>query len=263
MWFPRAKLEIIELDSAPIAAGIAEKQDSPAPSSVTTGGYAFLTEIGGTSGQFWIMGQFQLEGTAINSLVQNQAGGMVLNFVQPAGTLKVSTNGRGTFQENTNQGARNFTLYMVSSSKMLLLETDTTYAAHAASGVAELQQPPGVDGFLTSTLNNSFILSAADTSESNVALVAQVVVDGLGHITGIEDVSQPQPGNPSQIMVSTVALDADYSSPQPTSGLTMASVNNSPNNTALQSLNLYLISPNAALVLGLSPTNVDGIMVLQ
>jgi len=208
------------------------------------------------------MGEFQVEGTAINRLEQYQAGGMVLNFVPPAGMLNVSTNGRGTFQENTGQGARNFTLYMVSSSKMFLLETDTTYAAHAASGVAELQQPPG-DGFLTGTLNNSFILSAADTSESNVALVAQVVVDGLGHITGIEDVSQPQPGNPSQITVSTVALDADYSSPQPTSGLATASVSNSPNNTALQSLNLYLISPNAALVLGLSPTNVNGIMVVQ
>jgi hypothetical protein len=255
-----SKTRIIELDTAPIAAGVAEKQDSPAPSSATAGGYDFLTEIGGTSGQFWIMGQFKLDSTAhIDSLAQNQAGGIVLNFALPAGTLNVSTNGRGTFQENTSQGTRNFTLYTVSLSKMFLLETDTP---HAASGVAELQDP-GVDGFLTSTLNNSFIVSAADTSGSNVALVAQVVVDGLGHITGIEDVSQPQPGNPSQITVSTVALDADYSSPQPTTGLTMASVNISPNNTALQTLNLYLISSNAALVLGLSPTNVNGMLVLQ
>ena len=153
------KIDIIGLDPTE-TTGTAEKQASPAPSTVGAGGYAFLTEIGGTKGQFWIMGQFQVDNAShVISLAQNQDGGITLNIVAPAGTITTASNGRGTLQENTSDGARNFTFYMVSSSRLYLLETDDS---HAASGVGELQQP-GQDGFGAGTLNNAFGLSAADS----------------------------------------------------------------------------------------------------
>src|SRR6202030_3812433 len=44
------RIEILGLDSTPTSGG-AEKQISPAPTSVATGGYALTTEGGGTKGQ--------------------------------------------------------------------------------------------------------------------------------------------------------------------------------------------------------------------
>jgi len=110
------------------------------------------------------------------------------------------------------------------------------------------------------TLNNAFGLTAAEVGDGNVALVAEVVADGLGHVTGIEDVSQPMPGNPSQITVSTVPLVANYTQVV-TNGFITATV--STTGTAVLSMAIYLVSPNQALVLGLSPINVNGTFVVQ
>jgi len=145
---------------------------------------------------------------------------------------------------------------MVSSSRLYLLETNDS---HAANGVGELQQA-GQDGFGAGTLNNAFGLSAADISDGNVALVAEVVADGFGHLTGIEDVSQPMPGNPSQITVSTVPLVANYTQVV-TNGFITAAVSTA--GTGIQGTALFLVSPNKALVLGLSPTDVNGTIVVQ
>jgi hypothetical protein len=250
------KVELIGLDSSPMVYGEAELQVSGLASSATAGGYTFATEIGGTGGQFWIMGQFQLGTTGqITSLFQRQDGGLSLNWF-PGGGFGLGTNGRGFLQESTDQGLRTFIAYLVSATRMYVLQSDD---AHAGSGIAELQEP-GLDGFSTGTLNNSFVLSAADTSDGNLAIVGQVVADGAGHLTGIIDVSQPQPGNPSQLTVSTVVLTATYSSPS-TSGITVGSVTSQ--GTGLQAFAMFLGSSNRALILGISPTDVNGSIALQ
>ena len=251
------QVEIVSLDAAPMLSGEAEQQITPLPSSPTAGGYALATEIGGIRGQYWIMGQVQVGSTGqITSLLQNQDGGLVLNFTTPNGTFALGANGRGSLQENTSHGARAFTVYLVSATRLYVLQTND---AHADSGVAELQQP-GPDGFSTGTLNNSFVISAADTSDGNLAIVGEVVADGAGHLTGMVDVSQPQGGNPSQLTVSTIALPAAYSQPL-SNGLANGAAN-APG-SGLQSFVLYLASPNKALMLGISPTDVNGSLVVQ
>jgi hypothetical protein len=86
------------------------------------------------------------------------------------------------------------------------------------------------------------------------------VADGAGHLTGIVDVSQPQAGNPSQLSVSTVPLVAGYSQPQ-ISGLASGAANAT--GAGIQNFVMYLESPNQALVLGISPTDVNGSLALQ
>ena len=252
-----SQLAIIGLDPAPMLSGGAEQQIGPLPTSQTPGGYALVTEIGGIRGQYWIMGQFQV-GTAgqLSGLQQNQDGGLTLNFATPAGSFSLGANGRGSLQENTTHGARAFIVYMVSAARAYVLQTSDP---NADSGTAELQQP-GPDGFSTGTLNNSFVFSAADTSDGNLAIVGEVVADGAGHLTGIVDVSQPQGGNPSQLSVSTVPLVAGYSQPQ-ISGLASGAANAT--GAGIQNFVMYLESPNQALVLGISPTDVNGSLALQ
>lgn len=251
------QVEILGLDAAPLVFGEAEQQIGPFPSSPTSGGYALATEIGGISGQYWIMGQFQVSSTGqVTGLQQNQDGGLILNFATPAGSFVVGANGRGSLQENTSHGARTFTVYMVSATRAYVLQTNDP---NADSGTAELQQP-GPDGFSTGTLNNSFVFSAADTSDGNLAIVGEVVADGAGHLTGIVDVSQPQAGNPSQLSASTVPLVSGYSQPQP-SGLVGGAANAT--GAGIQNFVMYLESPNQALVLGISPTDVNGRLQLQ
>ena len=251
------QLEMISVDSSSLQAGVAEKQASPAPSSLAAGGYVFHTEIGGTAGQFWITGQFQLDNTShVISLAQYQDGNITLTIVNPAGTVTVGANGRGTLVENTSSGARNFTFYLASPTHMYLLETDN---GEAAIGAGDMQQP-GPDGFGTATLNNALALGGAEVGDGNVGFVAAIVADGTGNLSGIEDVSQPQPGNPAKLTASTIPFIAKYGIPS-SNGLAVANLSTS--NTSLQALALFFISPNKALAVGLSPNDVTGTVNLQ
>ncbi len=251
-----SKMELIGLDAAPMLLGEGEIQASPLPSSATAGGYVLVTEIGDTMGQYWIMGYVAIDGSGnIIGLGQSQDGGIGLNFAA-GGTLVFSADGRGVLNENTSQGSRTFTAYIVSGTRIYVQQNDNP---HAAAGVAELQQP-GPDGFSGSTLNNSFVLVASDTSDGNIALVGPVVADGAGHLTGILDVSEPQPGNPSQITVSTVAFGGGYSTPS-ASGIATGGSNTQ--GTGVQNFALFLVSSNKALFQGLSPTDINGNLLLQ
>ena len=252
-----SQLQIIGVDSSSLEAGVAEKQASPPPTSLAAGGYVFQTEIGGTAGQFWIMGQFQLDNTShVVSLAQYQDGNITLNIVNPAGTVSVGASGRGTLVENTDHGARTFTLYLVSATHIYLLETDN---ADAAAGAGDMQQP-GPDGFGAASLNTAVAIAGAEVGDGNVGLVAAIVADGTGNLTGIEDVSQPQPGNPAKLTTSTIPFIAKYGLPS-SNGVAVANLSTS--NTSLQALALFFISPNRALVVGLLPNDVTGTVTLQ
>ena len=249
------KVELVGLDSTPVI-GTAEKQSAPAPSSLPAGGYAWLTNIGGVSGQFWTVGQLQVgstqnvtEGSAV------QDGNVGVNFVSPAGAFAVANTGRGTVQQSTNLGSLNLIIYMISPNKMYILQSNDP---HAASGVA-VSQSPGSDGFPSATLNNTFIAGGAELGDGNVAFVAEYVSDGLGHITGIEDVSQPQSGNPSKLVASTVLLGATYQFPNSVGGF---QVNITTPGTGLAGVAGLLSSSQGGFFLG-APNDVDGVLVVQ
>ncbi len=253
-------VKLLGTDAQFTVAGTAEKQSSPLPSALGAGGYTFSANSGGIPGEFWLIGQFQVDSTgAVTGLTQNQAGGVTLSFATPNGTTSVGANGRGTLTENTTHGTFTFDFYLISANKMYLQQPDDS---HAASGTVELQQP-GPNGFGTGTLNNTFVLGATgvlQTGTGNISVVGQLIADGAGHLTGLEDVSQPQPGNPSQVSTSTVAFSANYLTPS-IAGATQGTV--STPGGGMQSLDMYLVSPSKALMLGLAPGTIDGALVLQ
>lgn len=214
-------------------------------------------------------GEFGVDNTSkLNGVVASQDDGTNLVFPTPAAmsaaTFTMSSTGRGTFQQITSNGdtqktatigSLNITAYMVSSSKMYVLQTNDS---HAPSGIADLQQP-GSDGFGLSSLNNTFAIYGAEIGDGNVAFVGELVADGFGHISGIEDVSQPQSGNPSKLKVSTVALDATYSAPAAVGGL---SVGITTQGNGVTGLRVVLASPSKAIFVGL-PNDADGVMIVQ
>lgn len=251
------KLQIIGVDAAPLLLGEAEMQVNPLPSSATAGGYTMVTEIGGMRGQYWIQGEFSLDGVGnITNITQSQDGSSTALTPLLPNSFTQSASGRGSLPEITTQGPRTFTTYMVSGTRMYVQQNNN---AHAAAGVADLQQP-GQDGFGLATLNNSFAFVAADTSDGNLAIVGQVVADGAGHLTGVLDVSQPQPGNPSQLTTSTVALGATLQAPN-SIGVAPGTVNTS--GAGVQNFALFLVSSSKAQFLGLSPIDVNGTLLVQ
>lgn len=250
------KMELVGVDAAPMLLGEAEMQVNPLPASATAGGYTLVTEIGGMRGQFWILGQLTVDSVGnVPNFLEQQDGGTVLSPFLPS-SLILTAGGRGALNEFPPQGPRTFTAYMVSGTRMYVQQNNDV---HAATGVAELQNP-GQDGFGAATLNNSYAFVAADTSDGNLAVVGQVVADGAGHLTGVVDISQPQPGNPSQLATSTVALGATIQAPG-TVGLAPGTVNTP--GAGIQNFALFLVSSSKAQVLGLSPIDVNGTLVVQ
>ena len=251
------KMELVGVDAAPMLLGEAEAQVNPLPAAATAGGYTLITEIGGMRGQYWMTGEFVLNNVGTYTNITQYQDGSTSPFGELfPNSVVFSTGGRGTLTEITTMGTPAFTIYLVSGTRMYLQQNND---AHAALGVADLQQP-GQDGFGTATLNNSYAFVASDTSDGNLTIVGQVVIDGTGHMTGVVDVSQPQPGNPSQISTSTVALGASLQGPG-SIGLALGTVNTS--GAGVQNFVLSVISSSKAQVLGLSPIDVNGTLVVQ
>ena len=249
-----SKIQLLGVD-ADVLIGTAELQAQPAPSSIGSGGYLFQTDIGGVPGQFWMTGQF-----GVNSTSQFTEGGLVEDgrigvvFINPPATITVA-NGRGTFKQGTNLGSLNCTFYMISSSRMYVLQTNDP---HAGNGVIELQVP-GTDGFASINLNNTFTGGGAELGDGNVAFVVQYVSDGLGHIIGIEDLSQPQSGNPSQLSTSTIVFQASFAAPNSVGGVQFTVPGAGAGVTGLAVL---LQSASGGAFVG-QPNDVDGWLTVQ
>ena len=250
-----SKIEMLGVDANPLI-GTAELQIQPAPASIGAGGYLLQTDIGGVPGQFWLMGQVGVDNTShFTEGVLSEDGRVNVSFVNPAAGITVGANGRGTFQQSTNQGSLNCTFYMISSSRMYVLQTNDP---HAGNGVLELQVP-GADGFPSINLNNTFAGGGAELGDGNVAFVVQYVSDGLGHIVGIEDVSQPQSGNPSQLSTSTIEFTANFGMPNSIGGVQFTV---SGSGAGITSLAVLLQSSSAGTFIG-QPNDVDGWVTVQ
>jgi len=234
-----SKINFIQLDASLPAIGSAEKQTAVAP---TDGGYAFQVESGGTQGRAWIMGQFNVAGASITGGVETQA--INVPIVIAGGSLTLGSNGRGTLLQNTDHGFRNFTAYVVSPSKMYLSLTNDP---HSASGVAELQQ-----GSLSSaSLNGDYSFGAAQTGQSNITLLGQLVADGKGNIGGIEDISQPGKSN-------SAPVSGTYTVSASGQGLiTLGSPSSVP------TFIFYVVSPTKVLLWGNPTPDANGVMFGQ
>jgi uncharacterized protein YjdB len=242
-------------------SGVAELQASQTYSaSSLMGGYAFqldqpvlLTSNPLTDrAEFNKIGRWAFDGVSAITGVQDEDNNYSKNPVTGiTGAYAVSgsgINGRGTLTEVTSIGNRSYVFYMVSKSKMYVLETllgSVGGSKNAPIGVAEQQSgaPFGVG-----TLNGSLALALSELTESYTEMLVQVDFDGLGGVDGIADLSIAG-------ALSTSVLNANYSSstspnPDPTVGRGVLSM---PSPLGAANFVFYLVSPDRAFVLGITP----------
>jgi hypothetical protein len=239
------KINIIDVHPTDAMAGVAEKQVSPVLNAA--GGYVLLLERDGTRGRFWIVGQFDLSGTSVVDGVQNQDSGVVLTVT--GGSLTLAADGRGTIHEVTDHGGRDFIVYVLSPEKMYVLQSNDP---RASSGTAELQHPGPSAAFGLDSLNGDFKFSAAETGESNLTFLGQMVFLGDGNTFGIEDTSQPG-------SITNVAVNGTYT--VGTNGVSTVDISSS--GAGVTQMTLYLVSPNKGYFWGSSSPDVNGAFELQ
>ena len=234
-----SKMILLETDLSLPAIGVAEKQTATIPSD---GGYAFQVETGGTQGRAWMMGQFSLAGSSITSGVETQAIAVGINVT--GGSFTSSANGRAILLQNTDHGFRNFTAYVVSPQKMYLVLTNDP---HSASGIAELQQ----GSFSAASISGDYSFSAAQTGQSNLTFVGQMVADSKGNLSGLEDLSQPGKSNSAPVSGTyTVSANGQGS-------ITLASPSSVPG------FIFYVVSPGKVLLWGNPNPDANGVAVAQ
>ena len=239
------KVNIIDIDPTDAMSGFAERQTNPALNA--SGGYVLLLERDGTPGRFWILGQFDVSGSNVIDGVQNQDSGVVLNVT--GGTLTIAANGRGTMHEATDHGGRDFIVYVLSEEKMYVLQSNDP---RASAGTALLQHPGPSAAFGLDSLNGDFKFSSAETGESNLTFLGQMVFLGDGNLFGIEDLSQPS-------SITDVAVNGTYVvNPN---GQTLVTIS-SPG-AGVGGMTLYLVSPNKGYFWGTSGPDVNGAFELQ
>ena len=244
-----SKINLIEVDPTPssVLSGVAEQQASQAFSNGTLlGGYAYLLNRAPSStlGVFDVVGRAVFDGKGnVSGGTEDEVGSGVQNTIT-GGTYSVGGDGRGTVQATSNSGARGYIFYMVSPSRLYMLDEFTTWAG---TGAADLQ-------FLT--LNNSILsgiyaLSGASIGQNDTEVSIWLTADGAGNFQGIADVMTN--GVPSSII-----MNATYSVTP--NGRTFVQLLPPP--VGAQSFILYVVSSGEAKVLGSQPT-LDGSLLAQ
>jgi hypothetical protein len=243
------KVNLIQVDSRPstVLAGVAEKQASQAFSnSNLLGGYAYLLNRAPSAnlGIFDVIGRAVFDGRGnVSGGTQDEVGSGIQNTIT-GGTFNISGDGRGVLQATSNNGARGYIFYMVSPSRLYMLDEFTTWAG---TGAADLQ-------FLTlnnSILSGTYALSGSSIGQNDTAVSIWLTADGAGNFNGIADVVAN--GVPSSIV-----MTATYSVTP--NGRTFVQLLPPP--VGAQSFILYLVSSSEAKMLGSQPS-LDGSLLLQ
>ena len=243
------KINLIEVDTRPstVLSGVAEKQASQAFSnSNLLGGYAYLLNRAPSAnlGVFDVVGRAVFDGRGnVSGGTQDEVGSGIQNTIT-GGTYNVSGDGRGVLQATSSNGARGYIFYMVSPSRLYMLDEFTTWAG---TGAADLQ-------FLTlnnSILSGTYALSGASIGQNDTEVSIWLKADGAGNFSGIADVAAN--GVPTSII-----MNATYSVTP--NGRTFVQLLPPP--VGAQSFILYLVSGSEAKMLGSQPA-LDGSLLLQ
>ena len=192
------RINLIEIDAAPAAAlaGVAELQTAQTYSAASlNGSYAFLLDrpaVTVTGNNFTFADYEQIGFYSFNG------GTSVIgtrDWESVVGTVGVTATGHGTLTTTlsgatgSNQDYRAYSFYMVSPTKLFLLQTGTqpTTAAYSPeAGEADLQTgtPYG-----ESTLNGIYVLQSYDLATDSTVLML-INFNGSGGIRGLADVAQ-------------------------------------------------------------------------
>ena len=165
----------------------------------------------------------------------NDAGTLNSDVTGVSGTYSVASSGRGTLTPSIGGGS-NYVLYMISSSRFVVLSTDALNASHPLqSGEFDLQT---LASFTDASLNAAavfFSMGYDNTSSGPTVGLGLVSPDGLGNATLYLDQNDAGVYVPLQTSAMTYTVAANGRTT--TSGL-----NHSPT--------LYLIGPNSAFFIG-------------
>jgi uncharacterized protein YjdB len=265
------RVNMIQIDAAPASAlaGVAELQANQVfKASDLVGGYAFLIDrpvVVGTNGnfdrrEFAQVGGYKFDGVdAITGVRDDTNNGSLNPLTDITGGYAVSglgINGRGTLRAISviGQSDRSYVFYMVSASKMFVLQnytSPTLGSFNAPTGVAELQTgwPYGKN-----TLAGSYALDASDLTATYTEALMRLSFDGSGSIQGIADVA-------ANATVSSAVISASYSgfNPNPDTSSGRGGIDLT-DQIGARNYIFYLVSPEKAWVLGVTPPEAGTIL---
>jgi hypothetical protein len=242
------KVYLVGVDSTQVLSGVAERQANQtfSLSDLMAGhGYAYLLNRAPSTnlGLFDVIGRANSDGNGnITAGTQEEVGASAQNNIT-GGTYNVAANGRGTMQLTTDNGARTYIFYMVSDSRVYMLDTFTPWAG---TGAADLQS----DSLVNGTLSGTYALSGASVGQNDTEVSMWLNADGNKNINGIADVF-------ANGVASSLVMTATYNVTP--NGRTLVTL---PNPVGVESFIFYVVSKTQADVLGSQPA-LDGTLLLQ
>ncbi len=179
---------VIETDSTPALAGTAFKQQSASFANSSLAGNYVYELIGTTTlGASAEVGQVILDGSGNikgGSFDVNDDGNALLDQ-SLAGTYSVGPNGRGTASVSSTAGTTSIAFYLISQNLAVFVETDSSAVAE---GLARAQTG-GPFSDLSASGHFGFDLVGVTTA-GGINSVGQLVSNGSGNLTAVEDVNE-------------------------------------------------------------------------
>jgi hypothetical protein len=179
------RLKLVEIDSVPIVAGDASRQQGNLSNASLNGGFAFT--LGGRRGSNPLVagGVFTADGNGnITSGVEDiNSGSVSQNLTLTNSTYSIAGNGRGTLTLNNSSGAFHYVIYP-STGGLQMMEIDS---AVLSSGTAYAQQGTG---FSTGTLSGNFGFNLTGVNNGGeFDEIAQLAANGSGSWSGALDMN--------------------------------------------------------------------------
>ena len=229
-------LKLIEIDSNPVLAGDAFRQQGPFSNARLSGAYPFTLGGSSSQGPFAAGGILTADGNGnISGGVEdiNNSGSVAQNLVL-SGTYSIASSGRGTLTLTTTAGSSNFVIYP-STGGVQMLQIDST----VVSGGSALAQQGAA--FSNASIEGNYGLNLTGvTGGLEIDSIAQFAADGNGHLKGTVDF------NNSGVLALGLALNGSYSAAG--NGRFTATLSSS---SGSMHMAFYIVDTSLALVLDL------------
>jgi hypothetical protein len=233
-------------------SGVLLKQTTSAFTTASiSGGYAFgfagIDSLNSGKNRFGVAGALQADGAGnftSGVLDSDDAASGVTSDVPFVGTYTVATNGRGTASIKTAQGTTGYSFYIVSSTQLLVIETDTFPNGGNPLVSGTMLQQSANGSFTVGNFNATGVFQttglASSTPQSQVGLLTG---NGVG---GFSLTSDQNVGGTLTTPTSTGSYSVD-----PTGRLTGVG------------FVVYLVSNNQGFIIGTDPVVSFGFMTAQ
>lgn len=167
--------------------GTMDRQTAAPSTASLKGNYAFsLSGADAQGGRYALAGRFHANGAGGISagVLDSNDGGSLGTEVPFTGSYSVSSAGRGILTADTPDGAMHWAFYMAGPKQLILVSTDSRFAAPAAVGEAQAQaMGKSAGGFSTASLDGTSVISLAGTAAGGTGSDVQaglVTFDGSG-----------------------------------------------------------------------------------